>query len=94
MHWVLLANDRADAGTIRADTRAVHLDWIAGSSDHVVRAGPFLSDDGESMLGSLLIIDFPDRKAAEAWAADDPYAKAGLFESVTITAWKQTVGPD
>ena len=94
MHWVLLAEDRADAGTIRADTRTDHLEWIAGSIDHVVRAGPFLADDGETMLGSLLIIDFPDRAAAEAWAAEDPYAKAGLFESVTITAWKQTVGPD
>jgi uncharacterized protein YciI len=30
--------------------------------------------------------------AAEAWAAADPYAKAGLFESVTIRAWKKVRG--
>ena len=92
MRWVVLAHDRLDAGTTRADTRERHLAWITGSGDHVVRAGPFLSDDGERMLGSLLIVDFPDRAAVEAWAAEDPYVHAGLFESVTITAWKQTVG--
>jgi uncharacterized protein YciI len=92
VRWVVLAHDRADAGTIRADTRDAHLAWIAESGDRVVRAGPFLSDDGGHMLGSLLIVEFPDRAGAEAWAADDPYARAGLFESVTITAWKQTVG--
>jgi uncharacterized protein YciI len=30
--------------------------------------------------------------AARAWAADDPYAKADLFESVTLQEWKQVIG--
>ena len=41
------------------------------------------------MTGSLLIMDFPDRAGAEAFAADDPYNKAGLFQSVEIKAWKK-----
>jgi uncharacterized protein YciI len=39
------------------------------------------------MRGSLLILDVPDRTAAEGWAAGDPYAKAGLFGRVEIRAW-------
>ena len=31
------------------------------------------------------------RAAAEDWAANDPYAKAGLFDSVEIRAWKQVI---
>ena len=42
-------------------------------------------------MGSLLIIDFPDRVAAESCAAGDPYAKAGLFESVEIRPWKKVI---
>ena len=28
----------------------------------------------------------------QAWAEADPYARAGLFESVTISEWKKVVG--
>ncbi|EFG9941320.1 hypothetical protein BL470_005420, partial [Escherichia coli] len=37
--------------------------------------------------GSLVVIDVADRSAAEAFAANDPYARAGLFESVEIKPW-------
>ena len=32
------------------------------------------------------------RAAAEAFAANDPYAKAGLFEDVSLQEWKKVVG--
>jgi hypothetical protein len=44
------------------------------------------------MVGSLLIMDFADRAAAEAFAADDPYRKAGVFEGVDILPWRVTRG--
>jgi uncharacterized protein YciI len=50
-----------------------------------------LDGDG-NMCGSLLILEVPDMAAAEAWAASDPYSKAGLFESVTLKAWKRVIG--
>jgi hypothetical protein len=43
------------------------------------------------MIGSLLILDFPDRLLAERFAANDPYAKAELFENVTIRRWKKVL---
>ncbi len=33
---------------------------------------------------SLIVAEFDDLAAAQAWAATDPYAQAGLFESVVI----------
>jgi hypothetical protein len=44
------------------------------------------------MKGTLLIVEAPDLAAAEAYAADDPYNKAGLFERVDVNAWRKTVG--
>ena len=44
------------------------------------------------MCGSLVILDVADMAAAEAWAAGDPYAKAGLFSDVELTAWKKVIG--
>ncbi|TIN51131.1 MAG: hypothetical protein E5X95_05360, partial [Mesorhizobium sp.] len=37
--------------------------------------------------GSLVMIEAPDMAGAQALAAADPYAKAGLFESVEIRPW-------
>lgn len=44
------------------------------------------------MCGSLLIMEAESRAEVEAWAAADPYAKAGLFQSVEIRAWKRVIG--
>ena len=44
------------------------------------------------MIGSLIILDVPDMAAAGDWAANDPYAKAGLFQSVTLTHWNRVIG--
>ena len=44
-----------------------------------------------AMVGSLVIVE-GSREVAEDFAANDPYAKAGLFESVTITEWKRVIG--
>jgi uncharacterized protein YciI len=56
----------------------------------VSQAGPLLDDAGE-MIGSLVILDVADMAAAQAWAANDPYAKAGLFESVDLIPWKKVI---
>jgi uncharacterized protein YciI len=44
------------------------------------------------MAGSLVVLDVPDMAAAETWAANDPYAKAGLFADVQLHAWKRVIG--
>ena len=49
-------------------------------------------DDAGAMCGSILMLATDDRAEAEAWAAGDPYAKAGLFESVEIKAFKHVIG--
>lgn len=75
---------------LRTATRAEHLDYIRAQLDRVVVAGPLLDDEGLP-IGSMLLMDFPDRRAAVAFAADDPYARAGLFQSVAVTAWRQVL---
>ena len=40
----------------------------------------------------MIILDVADYAAAQAWADNDPYAKAGLFEKVRIEEWKKVIG--
>ncbi|MGP6088608.1 YciI family protein [Antarctobacter jejuensis] len=84
----LIAQDKPGALQIRKDTRDAHLEYLKATN--VYQAGPLLNDDGE-MIGSLIVLDVADMAAAKEWAENDPYAKAGLFENVTLTAWKKVI---
>ena len=90
MRFALMTRDKPGALQIRLDTRTAHLDYVA-STGVVELAGPFL-DEGGQMCGSLIILDVADMAAAQAWADNDPYAKAGLFANVTLSAWKKVIG--
>jgi uncharacterized protein YciI len=94
MLFALLCEDRVDAGTLRADTRASHLEHLKALGPVLRFAGPFLGDDGKP-TGSLLVVEAESPEAARAIADADPYAKAGLFGSVTVRRWNWTVNnPD
>ena len=90
MRFALICTDKADHLDVRKANREAHLAYIA-SSGVVEMAGPFLNERGD-MNGSLLVLEVPDRAAAEAWAKADPYALAGLFAKVRIEAWKKVIG--
>ena len=89
MHFVFHCTDKPDSAALRAANRPAHLAHLERHADAILAGGPLLGEDGASPVGSLLILEFPDRAAAERFAADDPYAKAGLFAAVTITPWRQ-----
>ncbi len=93
MHFALICTDKPDGLSLRKETRAQHLDWLRPQEEagRVVFGGPFLDDAGE-MTGSLIVFDVADRAEAEALAASDPYAKAGLFSSTELKAWKWVAG--
>jgi uncharacterized protein YciI len=90
MLYAIICLDKPGALDIRKANREAHLAHIKGSNGAIVQAGPFLDANGD-MCGSLLIYD-GDEAGARAWAAADPYAAAGLFESVAIRPWKKVVG--
>ena len=79
----LIGRDKPGALQVRLDNRADHVEYLK-SSGPVSQAGPLLDEAGE-MCGSLVVAE------AEAWAAADPYAKAGLFASVELVPWKKVI---
>lgn len=90
MRAALICIDKPGHIEVRKANRDAHLAHIRDSGV-VEMAGPFLSPEGE-MCGSLVVLEVPDLAAARAWAEADPYARAGLFQSVDIREWKKVVG--
>ena len=92
MLFVIHCIDKAGDGQLRLANRQDHLAFLKESAAMVRLGGPFLSEDGTAMVGSLLVIEADDLAAARAWADRDPYARAGVFERVDIHPWKAVVG--
>ncbi len=92
MLFLCYCRDKPGSLDLRLATRDEHLAYVAGFADKLKLAGPVTLEDGETMAGSLLIFDVESQAEVEAFSAGDPYTRAGLFESVDIRPFKQSLG--
>lgn len=91
MLFAVICKDKPGSLQVRLDTRPEHIAFLEGlnGDKKLAFAGPFL--DAESKPnGSLVVVEASDLAGAQALSAADPYAKAGLFESVEIRPWNWT----
>ena len=89
--YVIMAFDKPDSEALRLENRADHVAYVLAQNG-VKTAGPFLSDDGDTMIGTLLLLDVATRKEAQTFVDNDPYHKAGLFDAVEIRRWNHLIG--
>ena len=96
MLFAFILIDKPGAVDLRQQVRPEHKTYLAAVADRIAVAGPFTHDDGSTMQGSLLVIDFPDRQTAQDWLAQEPFLKAGIFASTSVHAfvnlWPQKAG--
>ena len=93
MLFAIICTDKTGEGlALRAEARADHLGYLKGLGETLKTAGPFMNDEGTEPRGSLVIVEADDLDGAKALADADPYAKAGVFASVEIRAWKWLFG--
>mgnify|MGYP001609746969 CR=1 FL=1 len=88
MPYMIETVDRPDSVDLRVATRADHLAYLTENADRLIMAGAKWSDDGTVPLGSVIVLDVDTREEAEAFAAGDPFAQAGLFGETRITNWR------
>ncbi len=83
--FAIICTDKPDSSALRLATRPAHLDYAAANG--IVFGGPLLDEAGQP-CGSLLVIEAESHAQAAAFAAADPYAKAGLFAETTIRGFR------
>ena len=89
MPFILYAKDKPNS-TLRAQHRGAHLAFVATCREAFLYGGPML-DEGGRVVGSLMVLDLPDRAALDAHMARDPYFVEGIFGSVEIFESRQIV---
>jgi uncharacterized protein YciI len=91
VYYAIIARDRAESLAARLAARPAHLERLRGlqGEGRLLIAGPHPAIDSEApgsagFSGSLVVAEFPDLEAARAWAGDDPYVAAGVYEEVIV----------
>jgi uncharacterized protein YciI len=96
MIFTFILMDKPDSAELRQSMRPQHKAYLAAAAERIAFAGPFTSDDGQTMIGSLLAIDFASRSAAMEWLKAEPFTQAGLYASASVqpflNLWPQKTG--
>jgi len=92
MHFMLFYDFVDDYLQRRGEFRAEHLKlgWEAVERGELVLAGAL----ADPVDGALLLFMGDTPAAAEAFAARDPYVRAGLVTRWRVRPWTTVVGPD
>ena len=98
MFYAIISQDKANSLDNRLAARPAHLERLNQLKDEgrLLIAGPHPAIDSEDpgpagFSGSLVVAEFESLQAAEQWAAEDPYIKADVYESVTVKPFKKVL---
>lgn len=93
MAWLVIAEDSEEARLARADrsVMAAHWDYEQSIKDKILCAGSLRSDDGKTVIGSLLILDVDSRDEALRLVNGDPATKAGLRTVMSVRRWNVAI---
>jgi uncharacterized protein YciI len=98
MLYVIVAQDTSGSLEKRLAARTEHLARlnILNEQGRLIIAGPNPAVDSEDpgsagFSGSVIIAQFENQVQAEQWASEDPYIKAGVYESVSVKPFKKVL---
>ncbi len=96
MLYAIIATDKPGSLPARLAARPAHLERLRALQDQgrLILAGPHpaidCEDPGEAgFSGSLIVAEFSDLETAQTWAADDPYALAGIYGEVQVKPFRK-----
>jgi len=74
MLFAFMLADAPGVAALRAEVRPAHKAHLAAVAERIAFAGPLLADDGDTWLGTAVLLQAPDREAARAVLTADRYA--------------------
>ena len=98
MLYAIMSTDVPGSAALRPGARPDHVARLEALKERgkLVLAGPHPAIDSEDpgeagFTGSLVIAEFDNLEAAEAWARADPYVEAGVYADVVVKPFKKVL---
>ena len=87
--YAIICFDRPDSATLRDTHRAAHVAFLDANAARIVYGGPLKNTADGPSTGALIVLDCATREEAEAVIGADPFYRGGVYESVSVRAFKQ-----
>jgi uncharacterized protein len=88
--WMIVAWDRPGQADTRAASIAAQTAYVRTLGERLIGYGHIVSDDASGTLATTWFVQLDDRAAAEAFVANDPLSRAGVYERVDIRRWSNS----
>jgi uncharacterized protein YciI len=88
--WMIIAWDGAGRAESRKANVPAQKDYAKGLGERVIGYGHIVSDDASAILATTWFVQLDNRAAAEAFVANDPMNRAGVYERVDIKRWSNS----
>ncbi|PSJ30547.1 hypothetical protein B7P34_00570 [Streptosporangium nondiastaticum] len=92
MDFLCYHRDRTGSLPLREELLEEHWAYMDGYAEEMIARGPTFADDGDTLTGSVHIVNLPDPAAARAFAFDEPNYQAGAYRDVLLRRWRNTLG--
>jgi uncharacterized protein len=92
MLYIIFCLDKPNHEQKRLDHYEAHKAYLQTLPYQAVMSGPLTTDDDKTMIGSFFLVDADSRKLIEATLANDPFSKAGIWQTVEIRRFRKRVG--
>jgi hypothetical protein len=89
MKYLIYARDHDGMSDKREAHREAHRDHLRSMGTRLLASGALLADDWETVIGGISLIEVASREEAEAFAASDPYSKAGIRKETEVLLWRR-----
>jgi uncharacterized protein len=98
MLYAIISQDVENSLEKRLSVRPAHVERLQKLKEQgrLILAGPHPAIDNNDpgpagFTGSLIVAEFESLEAAQAWADNDPYIKAGVYDSVIVKPFKKVL---
>ena len=73
---------------LRHEFRQAHEAYLAAHAHMIMARGPLVTDDGETPVGSVLLLDVPDMDTAWAFFEKEPFYSSGVYQEINCHRWR------
>jgi uncharacterized protein len=84
MLWAVICEDNPNTAEKRAELLPAHREHLNKWDPVIFFSGPQQTDDASENVGSLFILNVPDRARAQEFIETETFYRAGIFAKVTI----------
>ena len=92
MEFFFYCRDEPGTEALLEEHAEAHWTFMDGYADAMIARGPTTDPAGELHTGSMHMVDLPNAEAANRFAFEEPYYRAGAYGEVLKRRWRNVVG--